>query len=63
MAYEKTWTTLRGIVAGSLLIGSAVLATPAAFADDDDDDNDVDVVVGIYPAGEVEPLGTPEAVG
>jgi hypothetical protein len=31
--------------------------------DDDDDDDDVDIVVGIYPAGDVEPLGTPAAVG
>lgn len=32
--------------------------------DDRDDDNDeLDVVVGVYPAGTVEPLGTPEPIG
>jgi hypothetical protein len=36
MAYEKTWSALRGIIAGSLLIGSAALTAPAALADDDD---------------------------
>jgi hypothetical protein len=40
MACGKIRTTLCGIVASSLLIGSAVLATPAAFADDDDDEDD-----------------------
>lgn len=29
--------------------------------DDDDDDDDLDVVVGVWPAGEVQPLGTPAA--
>lgn len=33
------------------------------FDDDDDDDDDLDVVVGIYPTGEVEPLSTPQPVG
>jgi hypothetical protein len=31
--------------------------------DDDDDDDELEVVVGVYPAGSVDPLGTPEAVG
>lgn len=31
--------------------------------DDDDDEDELDVVVGVYPAGSVEPLGTPEAIG
>jgi hypothetical protein len=31
--------------------------------DDDDDDDELEVVVGVYPAGSVDPLGTPEAIG
>lgn len=31
--------------------------------DDEDDEDDLDVVVGAYPAGSVEPLGTPGAIG
>lgn len=34
----------------------------AHFApDDDDNDDEIEVTTGIWPAGEVEPLGTPEA--
>jgi hypothetical protein len=39
MAHERIGTTLRGIFAGSLLLGSVAMTAPAAFADDDDDDD------------------------
>lgn len=31
--------------------------------DDRDDDDELEVVVGVYPTGSVEPLGTPEPIG
>lgn len=36
---------------------------PEALVDDDDDEDDLHVVIGVYPAGEVEPLGSPAAIG
>lgn len=47
---------------GSGFEGRAWIGPDMDDDDDDDDDNDdLEVYVGVYPAGAVEPLGTPEA--
>lgn len=46
---------------GSGFEGRAWVGPDMDDDDDDDDNDDLEVYVGVYPAGAVEPLGTPEA--